>query len=175
MTSVTPMTEHAVPLSVIYQGWGDYQRELVKVIAPLSPEQLALPVAPHHWSLGQAIQHIITDRAWWFHMWMDEGGADMIPLANWDGEGQPVRSPAELVAGLEATWAVIESALANQTVAALGDVFAPPATLTEAEREIFGPITRQEIIWHVYGHERHHGGELALGLGENLLPTLSGW
>jgi uncharacterized damage-inducible protein DinB len=80
-----------------------------------------------------------------------------------------------LVAGLEATWAVIESALANQTVAALGDVFAPPATLTEAEREIFGPITRQEIIWHVYGHERHHGGELALGLGENLLPTLSGW
>lgn len=171
----TPMTENVTPLAVVYQGWDIFQSDLLKVIAPLSPEQLALPEALHHWSLGRAIQHIITDRAWWFHVWMDEGSADMVALANWDGEGQPVRSPAELVAGLEATWAMIEGALARRTVADLGYVFAQPGALTEAERQIFDPTTRQEIIWHVYGHERHHGGELALGLGANHLPTLSGW
>lgn len=175
MASMTPATEHMVPLAVVYQGWGGLQRELLKVIAPLSPEQLALSVAPHHWSLRKAIQHIITDRSWWFHVWMGEGGSDMDALTNWDGEGQPERSPAELVAGLEATWAVIEDTLAHRTIADLAHVFAPPASLTEAEREIFGPITRQEIIWHVHAHDYHHGGELAVGLGEHHLPTLSGW
>lgn len=175
MTSVTPVTEHSIPLAVVYQGWSGFQRELLRVIAPLSPEQLTLPVAPHHWSLGTAIQHIITDRAWWFHVWMGEGDVDMIPLANWDGEGQPARSPTELVAGLEATWAMIEDTLARRTIADLGHVFAQPPTLTEAEREIFGPITRQEIIWHVHSHDYHHGGELAVGLGGYHLPTISGW
>jgi DinB family protein len=106
---------------------------------------------------------------------MGEGRPEMIPLANWDGEGQPARSAAELVAGLDATWGVIEGALARWTVADLGQVFEQPATLNEAERAIFGPITRQEAIWHVYGHDRHHGGELALGMGVHQLPTLSGW
>src|SRR5262249_55042353 len=171
----TTMIEHALPLAVVYRGWDGFQRSLVRIIAPLSPEQLALPVAPHHWPLGMAIQHLITDRAWWFHVWMGEGEADLIPLANWDGAGQPVRSAAELVAGLEATWSAIEGTLARRTVADLAHVFAPPATLTEVERELFGPIMRQEIIWHVLSHDYHHGGELAVGMGEHHLPTLSGW
>lgn len=171
---MSPMTEHAVPLAVVYRGWDGFQRQLLKAIAPLSLDQLALPVAPHHWSLGKAIQHIITDRAWWFHVWMGEGEADMVSLANWDGEGQPVRSPAELAAGLEATWSVIEGALARWTVADLGHIFAPPASLSEAERQIFGPSTRQEIIWHVHRHDVHHGGELATGMGSHHLPTIWG-
>lgn len=168
-------TPDALPLAVVYQGWGDFQHELVEVISPLSPEQLALPVAPHHWSIERAIRHIISDRAWWFHIWMGEGGADMVPLANWGDEGQPVRSAAELVGALQGTWAVIEGTLARQTVAHLGHVFAQPPSLTEQERKLFGPITLQEILWHELGHDRHHGGELASGLGWHNLPTLSGW
>jgi uncharacterized damage-inducible protein DinB len=175
MTSVTPVTENTVPLTVVYRGWDGFNRELVKVIAPLSSEQLALPVAPHHWSVGHAIQHIVTDRAWWFHAWMGEGGEDMVTLGNWDGEGQPVRSPAELVAALESTGMMIEHALARWTVADLAHIFPQPDTLTEREREIFGPISRQEIIWHVHSHDLHHAGELAMGLGGYQLPTLSGW
>ena len=171
---MSPMAEHAVPLAVVYRGWDGFQRQLLKAIAPLSLDQLALPVAPHHWSLGKAIQHIITDRAWWFHVWMGEGEADMVSLANWDGEGQPVRSPAELAAGLEATWSVIEGALARWTVADLGHIFAPPASLSEAERQIFGPSTRQESFWHVHRHDVHHGGELATGMGSHHLPTIWG-
>ena len=173
--NVAMMTGDAIPLAVVYRGWDGFQRNLVKIIAPLSPEQLAMPVAPHHWSLGKAIQHIVTDRAWWFHLWMGEGKSDLLAFTNWDGEGQPMRSSAELVAGLEATWSVIEGALARWTIADLGQVFEPPATLTEAEREIFGPITRQEAIWHVLSHDYHHGGELASGMGAYHLPTLTGW
>ncbi|MFI5272210.1 MAG: DinB family protein, partial [Ktedonobacterales bacterium] len=90
-------------------------------------------------------------------------------------EGQSLHSAAELVAGLEATWGMIERALARWTVADLGHVFNPPATLTEAERQIFGPSTRQEILFHVLRHEIHHGGELAVGMGGYHLPTIWGF
>lgn len=85
-----------------------------------------------------------------------------------------MHSTAELVAGLEATWGMIEKALARWTVADLGQVFDPPASLTDRERELFGPCTRQEIIWHVLRHDMHHGGELAVGMGGYGLPTIWG-
>jgi uncharacterized damage-inducible protein DinB len=167
--------EQAVPLAVVYQGWGGFNQSLVKVIAPLSAEQLALPTAQHHWSLGQAVQHLVANRAWWFHQWLGVGGADMDLLANWDGEGELVRSADELVAALESTWKMVEGGLTRWTVANLGDIIQPPATLTEEERGIFGPLSRQEIIWHVLTHQYHHAGELAAGMGWHGLPTLSGW
>jgi len=78
----------------------------------------------------------------------------------------------ELAAGLEATWGMIAGTLARCIVADLGHVFNPPATLSEAERQIFGPSTRQEIIYHVLRHDIHHGGELAVGMGGYHLPTI---
>jgi uncharacterized damage-inducible protein DinB len=171
---MTAVTEQALPLTVVYQGWGTYERDLLEAVAPLSPEQWMLPVAPHHWPIARLVQHIVADRVWWFYGWMGEGSAEVGALARWDEEGQPVRSGAELVAGLEATWGVIEGALARWTVADLGHVFEPPNTLTERERKIFGPSTRQEIIFHVLRHDIHHGGELAVGMGEHRLPTIWG-
>ncbi len=165
------MTENALPLAVVYTGWDNYQQELRKVIAPLSPEQLALPVAPHHWPISTLVEHIISDRVWWFHLWMDEGSPEVVSFMDW-GEEQPIRSSAELVAGLDATWEMIAGTLARWTVADLGQVFAPPASLTERERQIFGPNTRQEIIFHVLRHDIHHGGELAVGMGGYKLPTI---
>lgn len=166
------MTEHALPLADVYQGWGSYQRDLLSAVAPLTPEQWALPVAPTHWPIERAVQHLVANRAWWFHAWMGEGESDVTDLARWDDEGQPQRSPADLVAGLETTWGVIENTLARWTVADLGQVFNPPADLTEAERQIFGPSTRQWIIMHVLRHDIHHGGELAVGMGGYDLPTI---
>lgn len=170
------MTEHALPLAVVYQGWDRYQRDLLEAVAPLSPEQLALPVAPTHWPIGMVVQHILNDRIWWFDLWMGEGSPEAAAFMHWEEEkeGQSVHSAAELVAGLEATWGVIEQALARWTVADLGYVFAPPAELTEAERQVFGPSTRQEILWHVLRHDIHHGGELAVGMGGYHLPTIWG-
>lgn len=166
--------EHALPLAVVYQGWDRFQRDLLKAVAPLSPEQLALPVAPTHWPIGMLVQHILNDRIWWFNLWMGEGSPEVAAFMHWEEEqeGRSVHSAAELVAGLEATWGMIEGPLARWTVADLGHVFDPPATLTEAERRIFGPSTRQEIIFHVLRHDMHHGGELAVGMGGYRLPTI---
>jgi uncharacterized damage-inducible protein DinB len=170
------MTEQALPLDVVYQGWDRFQRDLVKAVAPLSPEQLALPVAPKHWPIGMLAQHILNDRVWWFHLWMGEGSAEAASYMHWEEEqaGLSVHSAAELVAGLEATWGMIAGALARWTTADLGQVFNPPESLSAEERQTFGPSTRQEIIFHVLRHDLHHGGELAVGMGGYGLPTIWG-
>ncbi len=166
------MTEQALPLTTFYNGWAGYQRSLVRIIAPLSPAQLALPTAPHHWSIGMVVQHIVANRVFWFQTWMGAGNPDLAPIASW-GWGQEDRlvgSAAELVVKLEATWQMIEDALARWTLADLGDVISVPAE----ERQRFSEHTRQWIIWHVLEHEIHHGGELSLGLGNHGLPGIYG-
>jgi uncharacterized damage-inducible protein DinB len=164
----------AAPLSVVYHGWDSFQRNLVQAVAPLSDEQLALPVAPTHWPIGMLVQHIINDRIWWFNLWMGEGSPEAAAFMHWEEEeeGRSVHPAAELVTGLGATWGMIEGALNRWTIADLGQVFNPPDSLTEAERTIFGPSTRQEIIFHVLRHDIHHGGELAVGMGGYHLPTI---
>ena len=48
------MTEQVSPLATFYKpGWEHYQHALVQTIAPLSSEQLTLPVAPHYRSIGE--------------------------------------------------------------------------------------------------------------------------
>jgi uncharacterized damage-inducible protein DinB len=166
----------ALPLAVVYQGWDRYQRDLLQAITPLSAEQLALPVASTHWPIGLLVQHILNDRLWWFHLWMGEARPEEAAYMHWEEEeaGRAVHTAAELVAGLETTWGMIARTLARWTVADLGHVFAPPPELSERERRIFGPSTRQEILFHVLRHDIHHGGELAVGMGSHHLPTIWG-
>jgi len=174
MTDTVPVP--ALPLAVVYQGWDRYQRDLLKAVTPLSAEQLALPVAPTHWPIGILVQHILNDRLWWFNLWMGEARPEETAFMHWEeeDEGRSVHSAAELVAGLEATWDMIERTLARWTVADLGHVFDPPRELSDRERQIFGPSTRQEILFHVLRHDLHHGGELAVGMGSHHLPTIWG-
>ncbi len=120
------MTEQPLPLITFYQGWETYQQSLVETIASLSSAQLALPVAPHHWTIGMVAQHMVADRVWWFQLWMGEGSPDLAPIAQWDladKEEQPALKADELVAGLESTWGMIAQALASFTPADLGHVF----------------------------------------------------
>ncbi len=166
------MTEHPHSLAFVYEGWNDFQRNLLDAVTPLSAEQLALPVAWDHWSLADLVRHIAADRVWWFHLWMGEGGDDIAALVGWDEQGLPPCSPAELIAALEVSWQLIQSALAHWTVADLSQVFEPPVRLSEAERSAFGPQTRQEILFHVLRHDLHHGGELAASMGAHHLLTI---
>ncbi|MBV9230837.1 MAG: DinB family protein [Chloroflexi bacterium] len=171
------MTEHTLPLITFYRGWETYQQSLVETIAPLSPEQLTLPAASHEWTIGKLAQHIVGNRVWWFQVWMGEGSPDLAPIAHWDPqdvEAVSLRSPAELVAGLESTWQMIRDALSRWTADDLGHIFQPPAALREDERENFPPFSRQWIVWHVLEHEIHHGGELSLALGAYGLPGIYG-
>ena len=129
-TADDTVTESPLPLATVYAGWDAFQHDLLEAALPLSPEQWALPVAPTHWSIERLVQHIVADRAWWFYGWMGEGGPDMDAIARWEEEGQPQRSATELLAGLEATWKMIEQTLARRNVADLAYAFEPPAHLS---------------------------------------------
>ena len=76
------MTEQPLPLITFYQGWKTYQRMLVEMIAPLSPEHLAFPIAAHQRTIGMVAQHMIANRVWWFQVWMGEGSPDLAPIAH---------------------------------------------------------------------------------------------
>jgi len=165
------MTEQPLPLMAFYQGWQTYQHSLVETTAPLSSKQLALPVAPHHWSIGMILNHMIGSRVFWFQRWLGEGDPGLV---HWDEDQQAVRETAELVAGLEESWHLVADALTRWTPADLGQLFPTPAFLSEDERQFFPPRTRQWIIWHVLEHEIHHGGELSLALGGIGLPGVYG-
>ncbi|QBD76202.1 DinB family protein [Ktedonosporobacter rubrisoli] len=199
------MTEHKLSLLPFYAGWGIYNQRLVAAIAPLTGEQLALRLTPQHWSLGMYVTHIVANRAWWFHARMGEGGDDLTPLELWalgvcEADVDPCHPAAELVAGLEKTWQMIEEALARLTPADLQEVFPP---LSEVERvrhaKLVEPAlqpyaqmwldaerlagedkparSRQWIIWGVLAHDIHHGSEISTTLGLHGLPTidLDGW
>ncbi len=163
--------QQTLPLITFYQGWEDVQRSLVRMIAPLTDEQLATPASSHHWPIGRVAQHIVGNRVWWFQLWMGAGDHDLAPIEHWDSDDHPAVSAAELVSGLDSTWQMIRDALANWTAADLQDIISTPSSLSEAEKEIFEDSTRQWIIWHVLEHEILHAGEISLGLGAAGLQT----
>ncbi len=164
-------------LMTFYQGWESYQRGLLAMLAPLTPAQLASPIPAHTWTIGLVAQHLIANRVWWFQVWMGEGSPDLAPIAHWDPadnvEQAPLTAP-ELVAGLEATWQLVADCLNRWTAADLDTVFQPPAALNAEERANWPAFSRQWIIWHVFEHEIHHGGELSVALGCLGLPGIYG-
>jgi len=193
------MTEHQLSLLPFYAGWSIYQQRLVAVIAPLTGEQLALRLTPQHWSIGMYVTHIVADRAWWFHARMARECRSDFPrimaLGVCEGGVDPLHPAAELVAGLEKTWQMIQKTLARLTPAELEQVFPP---LDEAERvrhaklvepalqpfaqmwldaarlsgEVRPAVSLQWIIWHVLEHDIHHGSEISTTLGVYGLPVV---
>jgi hypothetical protein len=144
--------------------------------------------------------HIVADRAWWFLARMGEGSADLTALELWalgvcEADVDPLHSAAELVAGLEKTWRLIEQTLARRTPTDLEQVVPP---LDQAERvrhaqrvepalqpyaqmwldaaarsgEIRPAVSLQWIIWHVLEHDIHHGSEISTILGVHGLPVV---
>jgi uncharacterized damage-inducible protein DinB len=163
------MTEQQLSLFHFYKGWGVYQQRLVAAIAPLTAEQLALHGSPHHWSVGMLATHIIATRAWWFHTRMGEGSDDLDGLELWDRWDEmelPTRSTAELVAGLEQTWQMIQDALVRWNPADLEQAIPHP------DGEHIPARPRQYIIWHVLEHDIHHGGEISSILGAHGLAAV---
>ncbi len=162
------MAEETSGVLAFYRGWDAYQDLLVKAIAPLTAEQLALRAAPQLRSVEENATHIIGARARWFHELLGIGGPDFAALGQWDRPNMPVRAAAELADGLRASWQVMREALAGWTP---GDLeFAYPNTEREpGEPEAF---TRQWVIWHLIEHDVHHGGEISLTLGMHGLTGL---
>ena len=153
------MSETNVTLAIMSQGWQTYQKRLSEALAPLSAEQLALCAAPNLRSIAELARHIIVVRADWFHEVLNVGGDDFAAFSHWDTPDSSPRTTSELVSGLEATWQVMQEALARFT----------PADLQENIQAEHGgksyTFTRGWVIWHVIEHDLHHGGEIAYSLG----------
>ena len=174
------MAEQASPLVIFYkQGWENYQQAIVKTIASLSSEQLALPVAAQYRSIGELLEHMLGARYAWFYGWMGEGNPNLDWNEDEDNEEPPVYKAASLVAMFEKSWHVIADALDRWTSADLEQVFSPPAPhqawLQQQGLEPEPPHTRQWIVWHVMEHEIHHGGELSLALGTYGIDSFYTW
>ena len=153
-------------LSLLQVGWPAYQRQLTAVIAPLTPQQLDLHVAPQLRSIRQLAVHIVSSRSWWLQWVMHEGPADIAPMADWNDEGQPAWTASEIVHGLDRTWKVVADGLARWTPDDLAEVFQHPRRGPEAK------YSRQWIVWHMVEHDIHHGGELSFALGILRLPAM---
>ena len=158
MSGETSQPEGVARLSAVYEGWEAYQRMLVEAVAPLTPDQLALPAAPNLRSIGEIVAHIVSARVVWFHEVMGEGPDGLAPMIAWGRDGDTAeRNAAELERGMERSWDMIADALGRWTTNDLGAAFE-----RRGER-----VTRQEIIWHVIEHDLHHGGEASLTLGQH--------
>ena len=57
------MQQHGTGLAPFYKGWDEYQGLLVRAVAPLSPEQLALRLTPSLRSIENLAAHIVGARA----------------------------------------------------------------------------------------------------------------
>jgi uncharacterized damage-inducible protein DinB len=152
-------------LMPFYRGWDRYQALLMDAVAPLTAEKLALQASSTLRPVWLLAAHIISARAHWIHRVLRAGEDTVAPFMPWDDDGAPVRSGAELVAGLATTWELIQSSLDRWTTATLGDEF-----VTRRGEQ----VTRQEVVWHVLEHDLHHGGErfFTLGIHGLLTPDL---
>jgi uncharacterized damage-inducible protein DinB len=154
------MFETITNVAPFYTGWEAYQNLFIPVITPLTDEQLDLRPAPHLRSIREALNHIIAVRVRWFHEAMGEPCAEEIAaIGAWDRKGQPVRSAAELIEGLQKSFQFVQECLIRYTPADLDYVF---SGTYQGEEYSF---TRQWVIWHVIEHDLHHGGEVSITLG----------
>jgi uncharacterized damage-inducible protein DinB len=153
-------------LDVIYENWRGYHEKLRTCIAPLMPEHLLLQPAARMWPMGQIVQHIISVRAGWFSGTLQDADEAMHAYMGWGQHDSPERGAAELVRGLDDTWAFIEARLQRWTPADCARTFPD-----EWDGQTY-EVSRSWVIYHVMEHDLHHGGEVSLILGMNGLRAL---
>ena len=148
-------------LAAMYEGWGVYQGYLVTAVTPLTADQLQLRAAPSLRTIHDLLTHLVSTRAGWFHgaAGAEPGRADLDGLATWGREDKSLRTPAELVSGLETSWQMVKAACARWTP---DELTTPFKVSRRGEEHTF---TRNWIIWHVLEHDLHHGGEISFSLG----------
>ncbi len=161
------MTDDSAGLSVAsyYRGWHLANEALIDAIAPLTPEQLALPVGPSGWQVWSIASHIAGTRVYWLCTVFGEPGAETTPFTEpgvgWEDDPSHPRSADELVHALASTWNVVERTLERWT----------PETLSHEVERRFGDVvrihSRQSVIIRMITHDAYHCGEVALTLGSH--------
>ena len=157
-----------------YKGWHLINESLIKALAPLTAEQLALPVGSPTWPIWASASHLAGTRVFWLCHVFKEPGAETTPFNDpsgfgWEDDLTRPRSADELVGALTSSWSIVERCLATWTSDTLGH---------EARRT--GPTgvrlhTRQSVLMRMITHDAYHTGEISLTLGSNGLPAIDPW
>jgi uncharacterized damage-inducible protein DinB len=166
-----PTTSSIAPF---YKGWHLFNENLIEVIAPLTAEQLALPIGKPEWPVWASVSHLAGTRVYWLCQIFKEPGAETTPFKDptgfgWEDDLTHPRSAQELVHALESTWRIVERTLATWTPEMLGK---------EMPRPVGGKVqlhTRQSVLIRMMTHDAFHSGEISLVLGNNGLGSLEPW
>jgi uncharacterized damage-inducible protein DinB len=161
-------------IRLFYDRWPQYERRLVDSIRDLTPEELALRAAPEHWPVWAIASHVAGTRVYWLCHVLGEPGADTTPFADPDGAGWEddlghPRSASEVVSALEATFAIIDTALDRWTPEMMGD------SVERSHGDVLQIHSRTSILQRLLTHEAYHGGELAIALGSHHLDPTYIW
>jgi hypothetical protein len=141
-----------------FLSWQDYQEALKRAIAPLTNGQLGTRLLPSRRTPGEIAEHIVFGRALHLSRTLGGGAPELASYQRWDDEGDPPRTAAEIVRGLEVTWRVIESLLMSGSSADL---------LTAEESEA------ARTIWGLLDHDLPHAGQLSLLLRAMGMPGVN--
>jgi uncharacterized damage-inducible protein DinB len=163
-----------LPLKTIFEGWEGYQACLVQALTPLSTLQLTWQPTPRLRPVGEIAAHISLGRIDWFQR-MGAPGSEQLAeeFAPWRSPGSVIsrqgapraENAAEMVRWLEVSWFMVADTLERWTAADL---------LRTYRLELRGKVlavSNQWTMWRVLTHDIHHGGEIALMLGLQGLPS----
>jgi len=157
-----------------YEGWRLVNDGLVTALAPLSTEQLALPVGSPIWPIWASASHLAGARVYWLCGVFKEPGAETTPFADptglgWEDDLAHPRAADELVGALASSWRIVERCLATWT----------PETLGQEARRTRGTEvqihTRQSVLMRLVTHDAFHCGEISLSLGSHGLAAIDPW
>lgn len=160
-------------LAPFYEGWHLFNDDLVKALAPLSTEQLALPIGSPTWPIWASASHVAGTRVYWLCHVFKEPGVETTPFTDpdvgWEDDLGHPRSADELVGALVSSWRIVERCLATWT----------PETMGQEARRTRGTEvqihTRQSVLMRMITHDAFHCGEISLALGSNGLPAIEPW
>ena len=157
-----------------YHGWRLFNDDLIAALAPLTAEQLALPIGSPTWPIWASASHLAGTRVFWLCQIFKEPGKETTPFTDptglgWEDDLARPRSADELVGALRSTWRIVEHCLETWTVETLG---------YEARRTHPTKVTihtRQSVLMRMITHDAFHIGEISLALGSNGLPAIEPW
>ena len=157
-----------------YEGWHLFNEALVAALAPLSAEQLALPIGSPSWPIWASASHLAGARVFWLCHVFKEPGAETTPFNDptglgWEDDLAHPRSAAELVGALRSSWGIVERCLVTWTPESLDQV----ATRTRGTE--VRVHTRQSVLMRMITHDAFHSGEISLALGNNGLGAIDPW
>lgn len=135
----------------LFYPWKEVRKDLIRMVAWFSEEDLFFKPAPNCWLVGETFLHIAECEDYWIHaMVRKELPLDLHYDMGQYPSGRAIRKRLEL--SHERSMQFIEGLKQPD----LAWRFTTPAGET---------LTLYEILWHVIEHEVHHRGELSLTLG----------